>query len=332
MTKKILVWFFTVLFFQGANHAALSKTLDPEIEAFICEMADKHDFDALELRALFRQVKTQSEIIKAIAAPATARPWHEYRARTINDQRIRNGVKFWDEHAQTLARAREQYGVPEEIIVATLGVETRYGKSTGKYRVLDALTTLAFDYPSRAEFFKSELEEYLLFTRDRHINPLHLKGSYAGAMGMPQFIPSSYRDYAVDFDGDGKSNLWTSAADAIGSIANYYQTYGWQPEQDIALPAILAEDAPRSVLAQGVKPHTSIAELQKTGVIPRAAVADETLAAVFSLEEEDGEQVWLALNNFYVITRYNRSVNYAMAVYELSQELRVARDMRTFPR
>ncbi len=289
------------------------------------EMADKNHFDLHELHKIFSQVKLQPDVLKAISAPATALPWSEYRALFINSARVAAGVKFWEDNAKALTEAREKYGVPEEIIVATIGVETRYGRNTGSYRVLDTLTTLAFDFPPRAEFFKGELEQYLLFTRDYHIDPLSLKGSYAGAMGMPQFIPSAYRRYAVDFDGDGKLNLWGSPADAIGSIANYYQSYGWKTDELIVVGATVSGDKYRDLLAQDIEPHMQVGELQKIGVTPKQEIPAENLASLFALGEGDETQYWLALNNFYVITRYNRSVNYAMVVYELSSEIRAAR-------
>ena len=314
-----------MLLFPGNSHAA---PLNPDIEAFIREMVEKHHFNLRELRRIFSQVKPQPEVLKAISTPATVLPWNEYRALFINPARITDGVKFWDEHEKALARARQKYGVPEEIIVGTIGVETRYGRNTGGYRVMDALTTLAFDFPPRADFFKDELEQYLLFTRDRHIDPLSLKGSYAGAMGMPQFIPSAYRDYAVDFDGDGKANLWTSAADAIGSIANYYQAYGWQEDGPIAVGAMVSGDEFTPLLSRDIEPHTPVAELQNIGVTPEREIPGDSLASLFALGEGDETQYWLALNNFYVITRYNRSVYYAMAVYELSREILAARGER----
>ncbi|MGH8756215.1 MAG: lytic murein transglycosylase B, partial [Burkholderiales bacterium] len=237
--------------FPGNSHAV---PLNPEIEVFIREMAEKHHFDPSELRRIFSQVKPQPEVLRAIASPATALPWNEYRALFINPTRIADGVKFWDDNAGTLSRARQQYGVSEEIIVATIGVETRYGRNTGTHRVLDALTTLAFDYTQRAGFFRRELEQFLLLTREEGIDPLSIKGSYAGAMGIPQFIPSAYRHYAVDFDGDGKLNLWGSPADAIGSIAHYLKVYGWKPDEPVAVGAQVSGDEFRELLWQDIKP------------------------------------------------------------------------------
>lgn len=324
--KRFAFLICLALLFPGTSRAV---PLNPEIETFIREMVEKHHFDPGELRLIFSEVKPQPEVLRAISAPAAAVPWNEYRALFINPTRIADGVKFWDDNAEALSRARQQYGIPEEIIVATIGVETRYGRNTGSYRVLDTLTTLAFDYTQRAAFFRQELEQFLLLAREAQIDPLSIKGSYAGAMGMPQFIPSVYRRYSVDFDGDGKSNLWKSPADAIGSIANYYQDYGWKPDGPIAVGAKVSGDEFMPLLSQDVKPHTQVAELQNIGVTPEQELPGENLASLFALGEGDEAQYWLALNNFYVITRYNRSVYYAMAVYELSREIRETRETRS---
>ena len=312
--------------FPGNSHAV---PLNPEIEVFISGMAEKHHFNPSELRRIFSQVKPQPEVLRAISAPATALPWSEYRVLFINPTRIADGVKFWDENAESLSRARQQYGVSEEIIVATIGVETRYGRNTGTHRVLDALTTLAFDYTKRASFFRRELEQFLLLTREEGIDPLTIKGSYAGAMGIPQFIPSVYRRYAVDFDGDGKLNLWESPADAIGSIANYLKVYGWKPDEPVAVGAQVSGDDFRELLLQDIKPHVQVAELQKIGVIPVQEIPGENLVSLFALGEGDEARYWLALNNFYVITRYNRSNYYAMSVYELGRAIREVRETRS---
>ena len=301
--------------------AEKARPLDPEVEAFIEEMVQKHQFEAAALRKLFVQVKPRPGIVKAISAPSTARPWHEFRSRYLEPQRINTGVAFWREHAVTLEKARREFGVPEEIIVATIGVETFYGRHTGNFRVLDALATLAFRYPPRAELFRSELEHYLLLAREIGIDATGTVGSYAGAMGLPQFLPSSYRRYAIDFDGDGKKDIINNMADAIGSVANYYKAFGWRPGGAVVVPAEVSGNVD-AVLEAGIKPEQKVAELRKLGVTPSGPVDEGAKAALITAVAVTGPRYWLGLNNFYVITRYNRSVNYALTVNELAGELR----------
>lgn len=318
--------FATALCFAPPGFASeKSFAQRPEIAAFINEMAEKHQFERKALEKIFSQARFRSDVIEAISRPAAATPWHEYRSLFINPRRITGGVRFWDRHSAALARASQDYGVPEEIIVAVIGVETLYGERTGAYRVLDALTTLAFDYPKRADFFRSELEQYLLLARERGTDPLSMKGSYAGAMGIPQFMPSSYRLYAVDFDGDGDTDVWRNAGDAIGSVANYLKVFGWESGQPLAMRAQVAGDAYRALLDEEIKPHKSVEELKKLGVTPLGNVAGERQAALIELETLEGPEYWLGFNNFYVITRYNRSTYYAMAVAELAWEIKSLR-------
>jgi membrane-bound lytic murein transglycosylase B len=319
--RTILSAVFLLTVSTGLSAAEKLRPLDPEVETFIEEMVQKHQFEAAALRKLFGQVKPRPGIVKAMSAPATARPWHEFRIRYIEPARINSGVTFWREHAATLEKASREFGVPEEIIVATIGVETFYGRHTGNFRVLDALATLAFRYPPRAELFRSELEHYLLLTRETGIDATGTVGSYAGAMGLPQFLPSSYRRYAIDFDGDGKKDIINSMADAIGSVANYYKAFGWRPGGAVIVPAEVSGNVD-AVLEAGIKPEQKVAELRKLGVTPSAPVDEGTEAALITAVAVAGPRYWLGLNNFYVITRYNRSVNYALTVHELAGELR----------
>ena len=311
----------------GISAAAAPAALNPEVESFIDQLVAEHQFERRDLRRWFKQARIQSGVLRAMSRPGTARPWHEYRASQLTAARIRGGLEYWQRNADTLARASTEYGVPEEIIVATIGVETFYGKITGGNNVFDALVTLAFAYPPRAALFRSELEQFLLLTRELRLDPLRFKGSYAGALGVAQFLPSSYRRYAVDFDNNGTRDLWDHS-DAIGSIANYYQSYGWQPGESaivaIELPVDAAEEEFRLLLERGLKPHTTVAALRRSGVSPAQPVVEDALVCVFGAESETGMRYWLGFNNFYVITRYNRSVNYALAVHELAQELRDA--------
>ncbi len=291
------------------------------IHAFAAAMAQQHGFDSGALAALLSGITPRQSILRAMHRPATKRPWYEFRERIMSERRIAAGVEFWNDNADTLAKAQRQFGVPENLIVATLGVESMYGLQAGKFPVLDALTTLAFYYPPRADYFMGELEAFLLLARQEKLDPRQPLGSYAGAMGAPQFMPDSYRKYAVDFDGDGRIDLG-SPADAIGSIANYYNHWGWSSSQPVAVRAQVTDDqSVDALIAAGIKPHIAIADLAQDGVRPSQPLDGATLVCVFSLQTREGEQYWLGLNNFYVITRYNRSVNYAMVVHQLADEL-----------
>jgi membrane-bound lytic murein transglycosylase B len=299
--------------------------LRPEIEAFIADMNTRHGVGSAELRLILRQARVQPDILRAMSAQATPRPWHRYRPSFVNAERIAGGVRFWNNHAELLARAEREYGVPAEIVVATIGVETVYGSYTGSHRVLDALTTLAFDFPRRAQFFRGELEQFLLLVRDGVVDPLRMRGSYAGAMGVPQFLPSSLQSYAVDFDGDGRRSLWDGVADSIGSVANYYRSFGWQTGRPIAVQARVEGEAYAALAAQGIEPRLDIETLKAAGVVPLEDMGADP-AAMLVLEGASGNEYWLGLNNFYMITRYNRSVNYAMSVFHLAREIRSARE------
>lgn len=309
-----------------AQSAEGSLAERPEVQAFIREMAAKHDLDAHKLTGIFARARTQPEIIAAITRPAEAKPWHAYRKIFLTPQRIEGGVAFWQAHEPVLARAEQVYGVPAEIIVAILGVETFYGRITGKHRVLEALSTLAFDYPRRAAFFRKELEHYLLLTQEEGIDPLSLQGSYAGAMGLAQFMPSSYRAYAVDFNGDRRRDLWNNPQDAIGSVANYLSTHGWQRGEPIALPARVQGRGYQTLLSRELKPQQDLRRLIQQGVTPEAPIDETNLAILLELEGPNSPEYWLGFANFYVITRYNHSPLYAMAVYQLSQEIRRQRN------
>lgn len=314
------------LYMSGAN--AVDVDYRPELRGFIDEMVKQHGFDRAELTRLFTQTEVKPAIIEAIRSPAEKKSWRDYRPIFVNPARIRGGVEFWNTHAQVIARAESVYGVAPEIIVAIIGVETRYGKNTGSYRVLDALTTLAFDYPERSAFFRSELEHYLLLAREEHLDPTVPKGSYAGAMGVPQFISSSYRRYAVDFDNDGRRDLWSDIDDVIGSVANYLSVFGWQPGAPVAGRARVSGEKFNLLIDEGLKPELSLDQLQHHGVSldeaepPPVSRAGGARGALIALEGDDGTEYWVGMQNFYAITRYNNSALYAMAVYQLSQEIR----------
>lgn len=306
------------------SRAELPAELPTDRQAFVQEMVERHGFARPALERALRETKFLGSIIRAMDAPSTALPWHEFRARHVNDVRITGGLKFWNEHADVLERAAAAYQVPPEIIVATIGIETMYGRRTGNVNVLDALVTLAFGYPRRADFFRSELEQFLLLTRENDWKLNAVRGSFAGAIGIPQFIPGSYRKYAVDFDGDGHRDL-RQVADAVGSVANYYRQFGWQQGAPVVIPVDVGNTMLDAMLAAGIAPHTSVAEFRKRGLLPLEPVGDDLLATLIAAEGETGPRYWLGLNNFYVITRYNRSINYALVVHELASILRQQR-------
>ncbi|MBP1149492.1 lytic murein transglycosylase B [Methylocaldum gracile subsp. desertum] len=285
-------------------------------------MSRKHHFSASELNKIFQDVTIQEKILEAMAKPYEAKPWHVYRKLFLTEKRIQSGVDFWGKNAAALKATASKYGVPAEVIVAIIGIETSYGQSPGKYRVIDALSTLAFAYPKRAEFFRRELEEFLVLCREEHMNPGSPTGSYAGAMGMPQFMPSSYRRYAADGDGDQRRDIWNNPADAIASVARYFSVHGWQSGEPVAFPASV-NGAVHERLANGnLKPSRTLQEWLSLGVIDSSASLPANVkAALVKLDEETGPVYWLGLHNFYVITRYNHSPLYAMAAYELSREL-----------
>lgn len=304
--------------------------LREDIQIFADRVVIKYKLDEDRVRETLLKIQFQQSVIQAVNAPATAKPWKEFRVGLLGRQRIDGGVRYWAEHEAWLQRARETYGVPEELIVAIIGIETLYGRNMGSYRVLDAVATLAFEVPARSAFFQGELEEFLLLCTDLNLDPTAPRGSYAGAMGAPQFIPSSYRRYARDFDGDGRVDLWTSPADAIGSVANYLKEFGWRWTGEVALRAMVS-DAQRAdeLVRLGVRPVHSGAQIEEKGVTPQRPLRDGENAALMLFQGDAGPEYWLGLDNFYVITRYNRSQNYAMAVWQLSLEILAGRRRAT---
>lgn len=298
------------------------KAVQPEqISEFVAEMAAKHAFDKAALAMLLGAARKQQRILDAIASPAEAKPWHEYRPIFVTESRIREGIAFWETNEASLQRAAEVYGVPPEIIVAIIGVETRYGRHTGGFRVIDSLATLAFNYPPRSAFFRSELEQFLLLAREENLDPLQPVGSYAGAMGRPQFISSSYRRYAIDFDGDGFRDLWQNDADAIGSVANYFARHGWQDGQPVTHRATVDGNGFQKVLSDSPNTDRTLGQLRAHGVRIDAPLPDELPVTLFQLEAQGDPEHWVGFRNFYVVTRYNHSILYAMAVHQLSQKI-----------
>lgn len=322
----ILFVFISFITYHASCMAEQSVSgLRPEIRNFVTDMVNRHGYDVNELEDIFTQTNFRPDILKLISAPASAISWDDYRKRFVNMQRIKGGVDFWNKYATELEHARKIYGVPEEIIVAIIGIETSYGSSTGNYRVMEALTTLAFDFPRRADYFREELENYLLLAREQKFGLLDIRGSYAGAIGIPQFMPGSYRRYAVDFNNDGKIDLSRSAVDAIGSVGNYLKEYGWEAGKPVAIRARAGSENLQEFLDTDIEPLHSVRKLRQAGIIPFDSVADDTLSALLELSSQGKRQLWLGFKNFYVITRYNRSTFYAMSVFELARAIHAVR-------
>lgn len=299
-----------------------------EVKEFVAEMVKKHGFSRKDLTQVLAQAQFQPAIVRAMDQPPESAlgSWQAYRAIFIKPERIQAGAEFWDRNAGTLKRAAAEFGVPEDVIIGIIGVETTFGRNVGTYRVIDALATLAFDYPKRSAYFRGELEHYLVFSRDQGIDPLRIKGSYAGAIGIPQFMPGSYRRFGVDFDGDGQINLATSPADAIGSIGNFLKSHGWVRGQPVAFSAEASGDAWRKLAGSGIVPATRFADLPMYGLKTAADLPGDTLCALIELETPgQPSDVRVTLQNFFVLTRYNRSNLYAAAVLDLAAEIARAR-------
>ena len=324
-----------------AQSAATSRRSEPprtawlardDVRAFIAEMSTEHGFAERELERWLAAAKFQPKVVELMSRPIVEPPkWFEYAPPFLAPARVEAGVAFWNANRDALARAEERTGVPAELIVAIIGVETYYGRYIGSHRVIDALATLAFDYPRRAPFFRGELREFLLLAREQGFSPLVPKGSFAGAMGLPQFMPGSYRRYALDFDGSGRADLFASADDAIGSVANYLARHDWQRGQPVLLPARLDPDKRDGVLRRldgGMSERRAIAAWEEDGVATDALppdLAPEPVGVLMLEESAQDASHWLACHNFYVITRYNRSRLYATAVWRLAEAIRAAR-------
>lgn len=303
---------------------------NPNAQQFIDKMVNKHGFDRQQLQEILSQAKRLDSVLRLMdnQAPTTSvKPpsgpngaWLRYRKKFITPDNVQNGVVFWNQYEDALNRAWQVYGVPPEIIVGIIGVETRWGRVMGKTRILDALATLSFNYPRRAEYFSGELETFLLMARDEQDDPLNLKGSFAGAMGYGQFMPSSYKQYAVDFSGDGHINLW-DPVDAIGSVANYFKAHGWVKGDQVAVMA----NGQAPGLPNGFKTRYSISQLAAAGLTPQQPLGNHQQASLLRLDVGTSYQYWYGLPNFYTITRYNHSTHYAMAVWQLGQAVALAR-------
>lgn len=320
----LFVWVALGIGLLPTPAAAVSADDHPELGQLIDTLAERDGLDRAALRQLFSKARLLPDVIAAIERPREALPWPDYRRGFLTEDRIRNGVRYWRAHRRALARAEREYGVPAELIVAIIGVESHYGDHGGSYAVLDSLLTLTLEYPPRREFFRHELGEFLLLARELKLDAGAVKGSYAGALGIPQFIPSSYRRYAVDFDGDAQRDLFRDSDDAIGSVANFLKYHGWASGQPVIEPARVNGSRGALPDPSGTKPVLTLRQWRERGVAPVEPKQrdGERPAALIELRGESGPLYHLGYNNFYVITRYNRSHNYAMAVYQLARMIR----------
>ncbi|VEG90642.1 lytic murein transglycosylase B [Legionella spiritensis] len=304
-------------------HADQALTQRKDVQTFINYMVREHGFSKQQLNQVMNDVQIQPQIIESMDRPYEKKTWDVYKALFLTPERLQGGLKFWRDNKETLDKAEKQYGVPANIIVAIVGVETLYGKHQGKYRVIDALSTLAFNYPKRSKFFTRELEQFLLLCREHHVQPNQYMGSYAGAMGKAQFMPSSYRNFAADFSGKSKKDLMNDNNAVIASIANYISKHGWKYRQGIAQPAQITSKKIGKINTGNKYAAYSVNQLSTAGIRPvTAAINPPPKAGVIELTTQNGREYWLAYPNFYVITRYNSSPQYALVVYLLSQQLK----------
>lgn len=322
--NTLTLWTCTLLAALCCNSASATEntpSVNQSIDQFITTMADKNHFDTQYLKGLFKQIHLDDTVTDKMNKPYEAKPWTTYKNFFITDERVALGVKYWQAHAKELARAEQVYGVPASVIVAIIGVESKFGVQQGDFPTFQTLATLAFNYPSRSAFFTKELENYLLMTREQKLEPLAIKGSYAGAIGKPQFMPSSYRAYAVASDGGSHADLINNDADAIVSVANYLKRNGWKRDELVVLPAKASTAALKSLKQDALKPTYTLAELRQQGISWNEKVPSEAKAAFFTVDYENQIQPWVALNNFQVISRYNHNLQYVLAVHEFSQAI-----------
>ena len=328
-----LIAFSTLVPAGAAPNATPPARFDltrPEIRGFIAEVAKRNSMKTAAVRQLMRKAAPQPKIIELMTKPAEkVSPWWQYRERFLTEERISRGAQFWQDNREPLERIAAQHGVPPEYIVAIIGVETYYGRIMGRFRVIDALATLAFDYPPRSEFFRKELEEFIVLARENKLDTLAVTGSYAGAMGAPQFMPSSYRRYAEDGNDDGVRDLWAAWPDVFASVANYFREHGWQTGGPVVVDGKLAPDPVFQINPKNLELNETLASLNATGVQVDLPLPQDTRAVLISAEQRDGPAYRVGFNNFYVITRYNRSARYAMAVSDLAEA--VAARVRSLP-
>ena len=320
--KKIALLISTCAALMGSTVVNAGYEQHERFNEFAKELEAEHGIKPEQAKAWLSQAERLESVLTAISRPAEkTKTWADYRKIFLTEKRIEEGKQFLKDNAELLVKAEKEFGVPKEIIGAIIGVETFYGKRQGNYRVLDSLSTLAFDYPKRSLFWR-ELKEFFVLSQEQGVNPGDVKGSYAGAMGFGQFIPSSYRYYAIDYDGDNKKDLWTNKADAIGSVANYFKRHGWKQDGAVTQRVNVKGTDYEEAVNDRLKPKWTAGELKALGVMPTEEVADDASATLVKLMGEEGAEFWLGNHNFYVITRYNHSRMYAMAVYQLSQAIK----------
>ncbi len=324
MTRTVWLVLLSMLVVYSASATEVAKY--PVIEKIIDNLVTKHGYPKAELMQVFSQARLRPKVVAAMKKPYEALPWHRYRKLFVTDSHIRDGIDFWKRHTAVLDRAKREFGVPQHIVVAIIGVETRYGQRMGKHRVLDSLATLVVQYPRRRAFFSDELENFMLLTWEEGLDPLTVKGSYAGAMGVPQFIASSYRHYAIDFNGDRRRDLIGQPEDAIGSVANYLHRHRWQSGKPIAGAAIVKQaSVADKYVTEKLKTNSTVARLTKAGIRSAVPSNGASPAALVRLDKGGAPDYRIVFNNFYVITKYNRSIHYAMAVFDLAEALRKRR-------
>lgn len=333
MRKRILQAGLAALSLVAGNSQAGDFSQYEELTAMIEQLEADKVYAPGELAGIFGNVARQDKILELIAKPAEkSKEWKDYRPIFMTESRVQSGLAFWDQYREPLARAEKTYGVPSSMILAILGVETKFGGNKGGYRVIEALSTLGFDYPPRAPFFRKELREFLVLSKQNGMDPLAVQGSYAGAMGFPQFMPSSWRRLAVDFDGDGRIDLINNPVDAIGSIANYFKSNGWRQGEPVTVRARIQGQDYDNATSKELKPVTTLAELARQGLIPRDPLLQPTPGSTpvsgLRLQGTNGGEFWIGFNNFFVITTYNRSILYAMAAHQLAEALDTARKER----
>ncbi|MDP1602600.1 MAG: lytic murein transglycosylase B [Legionella sp.] len=324
MQRLALLCIAFITFFSGCVvHADNTFAKRKDVQQFINLMATKHGFDKQRLTLVMNDVQLQPQIIESMNKPYEKKNWDVYKQLFLTPQRVQGGIDFWKNNQESLAKAEKQYGVPANVIVAIIGVETLYGKNQGNYRVIDALSTLAFNYPKRSEFFTKELSEYLLLCREHNVPPTQYLGSYAGAMGKPQFMPSSYRYYAANFSNTPKIDLMNDDQAVIASVANYFHKHGWNLNQGVAQPAKVVGTKYKNINTNYKTAAYNLKQLAAAGVKPlTASINHPGKVGLIALTTDAGPEYWLAYPNFYVITRYNTSPQYALAVYLLAQQLK----------